>query len=119
MSASAPSPSVATIHHWIDGKPFDGPFVRCGDVFNPSTGAVSAHVAFASEPDLDRCVASAKAALPGWAATPPLRRARVMFRFRQLLEAASEEIAATISREHGKTLADARGEAIRGMEVVE
>ncbi|MFP5306783.1 MAG: CoA-acylating methylmalonate-semialdehyde dehydrogenase, partial [Gammaproteobacteria bacterium] len=120
MSASAQSTlPVPTIAHWIGGKAVTGAGARAGDVFDPSTGAVSARVPFASAAELDACVAAAKAALPAWAATPPLRRARVLFRFRQLLEQASDEIAAAISREHGKTLADARGEVVRGLEVVE
>ncbi|HKY92467.1 MAG TPA: aldehyde dehydrogenase family protein, partial [Nevskiaceae bacterium] len=119
MSAPAPAPTVSTITHWIDGAPCVGNSARAGDVFNPATGAVSAKVAFASDADLDRCVASSKAALPAWAGTPPLRRARVLFKFRQLLEAATDEIAAAISREHGKTLPDAKGEVVRGLEVVE
>ncbi|MES0874301.1 CoA-acylating methylmalonate-semialdehyde dehydrogenase [Sinimarinibacterium thermocellulolyticum] len=111
--------AAETLSHWIGGAAVAGTSGRWGEVFNPSTGEVTARVPFASVEELDRCVASAKAAAPAWAATPPLRRARVLFRYRQLLEAASEELAQTISREHGKTLADARGEIVRGLEVVE
>nr|WP_240433467.1 CoA-acylating methylmalonate-semialdehyde dehydrogenase [Solimonas sp. K1W22B-7] len=103
----------------MGGKTVTGPLIRTGDVYNPSTGAVSARVPYASAEELDACVATAKAAFADWAATPALRRARVLFRFRQLLEAATDEIAAVISSEHGKTLADARGEIVRGLEVVE
>jgi malonate-semialdehyde dehydrogenase (acetylating)/methylmalonate-semialdehyde dehydrogenase len=92
---------------------------RAGDVFDPSTGKVTAKVPFASTAELENCVRIAKEAFPAWAATPPLRRARVMFRFRDLLDGALDEIAQAISREHGKTLSDARGEAMRGLEVVE
>jgi malonate-semialdehyde dehydrogenase (acetylating)/methylmalonate-semialdehyde dehydrogenase len=88
-------------------------------VFDPSTGRVTARVPFASKEELDECVRTAQAAFKSWATTPPLRRARVMFRFRELLERATDEIAEAISREHGKTLSDARGEIIRGLEVVE
>ena len=107
------------VSHWVDGKPVPSADGRTGDVYNPSTGLVTARVPYASPDELDACVASAKAAFPSWAATSPIRRTRVLFRFRQLLEAAGDEIAAAISSEHGKTLADARGEVVRGMEVVE
>jgi malonate-semialdehyde dehydrogenase (acetylating)/methylmalonate-semialdehyde dehydrogenase len=120
MTVSAPaSIAVTTVPHWIGGKPVTPAVGRGGDVYNPSTGLVSARVPHASAAELDACVANAKAAYAGWAATPPLRRARVLFRFRQLLEAASDELAAIISSEHGKTLSDARGEITRGLEVVE
>jgi len=120
MSATAQlSAALPTVSHWIGGQAVAGPLSRAGDVYNPSTGGITARVPFASAEELDACVAVAKAAFPAWAATPPLRRARVLFRFRQLLEAASDELAAAISREHGKTLSDARGEIVRGMEVVE
>jgi malonate-semialdehyde dehydrogenase (acetylating) / methylmalonate-semialdehyde dehydrogenase len=119
---STPMPKAAAIMavpHWIGGKAVAGASAREGDVFNPATGGVTARVPFASAAELDQCVQVAKNALPRWAATPPLQRARVMFRYRHLLEAASDRIAATITREHGKTLSDARGEAVRGLEVVE
>jgi malonate-semialdehyde dehydrogenase (acetylating)/methylmalonate-semialdehyde dehydrogenase len=111
--------TVPSIPHWVGGKAVAGTSSRAGDVFDPSTGLVSAKVPFASAAELDACVATAKVAFKSWAGTPPVRRARVMFRFRQLLESASDEIAAAISREHGKTLSDARGEVVRGLEVVE
>ena len=115
MTATAVKQAAVTaVSHWIDGAETAGTSGRMGDVFNPSTGEVAAQVPFASLEELDRCVASAKAASAAWAATPPLRRARVLFRYRQLLEEASEELAQTISREHGKTVADARGEIVRG-----
>jgi malonate-semialdehyde dehydrogenase (acetylating)/methylmalonate-semialdehyde dehydrogenase len=110
---------IAAIPHWIGGKAVAGAATRHGDVFNPATGAVTAQVPFASAAELDQCVQVAKAALPRWAATPPLQRARVMFRYRQLLEANADRIAETITSEHGKTVSDARGELIRGLEVVE
>src|SRR5687768_18508750 len=120
MSASARSTSsVASVPHWIGGKAVPGAQGRTGDVFDPSTGRVAARVPFASVEELDACIRTAQAALPGWSTMPPLRRARVMFRFRDLLDKASGEIAEAISREHGKTLSDARGEVVRGMEVVE
>lgn len=120
MSASAQSnlASVPTVPHWIGGKAV-ATQGRSGDVYNPSTGLVTARVPFASAEELDQCVQVARAAFPGWANTPPLRRARVLFKFRQLLEAASDELAHAISAEHGKTVSDARGEVVRGLEVVE
>lgn len=120
MSVSARSvSSILSIPHWIGGEAFTGSTVRAGDVYDPSSGQVRAKLPFASLDDLNTCVRSAKEAFPAWAATPPLRRARVMFRFRELLESASDEIALAISREHGKTIADAKGEIARGLEVVE
>jgi malonate-semialdehyde dehydrogenase (acetylating)/methylmalonate-semialdehyde dehydrogenase len=120
MSASARSiASTPSIPHWIGGKATLGAQARAADVFDPSTGRVAARVPFATLEELDACVRTAQAAFPSWSAMPPLRRARVMFRFRELLERASDEVAEAISREHGKTLSDARGEVTRGLEVVE
>ncbi|MGH2670335.1 MAG: aldehyde dehydrogenase family protein, partial [bacterium] len=83
MPASAQSNlALATVSHWIGGKAVAGPLSRAGDVYNPSTGCVTARVPFASAEELDACVKVAKAAFPAWAATPPLRRARILFRFR-------------------------------------
>jgi malonate-semialdehyde dehydrogenase (acetylating)/methylmalonate-semialdehyde dehydrogenase len=120
MSASARTTAPDSwVHHWIGGQATAGARTRAGDVFDPSTGQVTARVPFASTEELDTCVRTAQAAFPAWAAMPPLRRARVMFRFRDLLDRASDELAEAISREHGKTLGDARGEIVRGQEVVE
>ncbi len=107
------------LHHFIDGRPVAGAGGRFGEVFNPATGEVSAHVPFAGAAKVDAAVAAASAALPGWAATPPAERARVMFRFRELVDAHQGEIAGLITAEHGKTLADAKGSLTRGLEVVE
>ena len=106
------------ISHWIDGKnvSVDG---RTGDVFNPATGEVQAQVALADEAMVNKAVASSLAAFPDWAATTPLRRARVMFKFRELLEDNLKEFAAIVTAEHGKVLSDAEGSIIRGLEVVE
>ncbi len=92
---------------------------RSGDVFNPSTGQVIARVSFATAEETGQVVEAAAAALPVWAATPVVDRARLMFRFRALLEKNFEELAALVTREHGKTLAEARAEVNRGIEVVE
>lgn len=109
------------VPHWIGGDPIRAATeqVCTGEIFDPSTGQVSARVSFASEKQIDECVATARAAFSGWASTPPIRRARVLFRFRDLLDAATDELAAMISREHGKTIENARGEVVRGLEVVE
>ena len=110
---------VAEVPHWIGGRAVTGTSGRSGPVFDPSTGGVTARVPFASAEELNACVKTARAAYPRWAALPPLQRARVMFRYRQLLENASDRLAAAITREHGKTISDARGEVTRGLEVVE
>lgn len=90
-----------------------------GTVFNPSLGEPIATVPFAGPADVDRAVKAAQEAFPAWAATPPSERARIMFRYRDLIERHYDEIAALISREHGKTLAESRGDLFRGLEVVE
>jgi malonate-semialdehyde dehydrogenase (acetylating)/methylmalonate-semialdehyde dehydrogenase len=113
------SASVTTLHHFIDGAATPGGSNRFGDVYNPATGKVSARVPFATTAEVDQAVRSAHAAFPAWAATPPAQRARVLFRFRDLVEAHTDELASMVSREHGKTLEDARGEVQRGAEVVE
>jgi malonate-semialdehyde dehydrogenase (acetylating)/methylmalonate-semialdehyde dehydrogenase len=108
-----------TIAHWVDGKPWDGAGTRSLEVFDPARGEAQARVRLASAADVDRAVRSAEAAARGWGATPLGRRARVLFAFRELLERRRGEVAECITREHGKTLADARGEVSRGQEVVE
>jgi malonate-semialdehyde dehydrogenase (acetylating)/methylmalonate-semialdehyde dehydrogenase len=108
-----------TIQHFIAGKGFAGSGARHGDVFNPATGEVARRVALGGLAEVDAAVHAAKAAFPDWAATPPLTRARVMFKFRELLERHADELAGLITAEHGKVLSDAKGEVTRGMEVVE
>ncbi len=111
---------VVDIGHFIGGRLVPpAPGCRCADVFNPATGAVAARVGLADATTVDAAVASAAAAFPAWSQLSPLRRARVMFRFRDLLEANRARLAALITREHGKVLADADGEVTRGIEVVE
>ncbi|ODS62353.1 MAG: methylmalonate-semialdehyde dehydrogenase (acylating) [Arenimonas sp. SCN 70-307] len=107
------------IPHFIHGQPSDGGSGRWGEVYDPATGAVQAQVALASADDVSAAVAAAQAAFPAWAATTPLARARILFRYKALLEEHADEIAAAITAEHGKVLADARGELTRGLEVVE
>ena len=110
---------MTDLGHYIDGKRVAGASGRSGEVFNPATGEVARRVAFADAAEVDRAVEAAAAAFPQWAATPPLGRARVLFKFRDLLERESEALARLISAEHGKVLSDAKGEVTRGLEVVE
>jgi malonate-semialdehyde dehydrogenase (acetylating)/methylmalonate-semialdehyde dehydrogenase len=105
--------------HFIAGRSVSGESGRHGDVFNPSLGEVKATVALASAAEVDRAVAAAKAAQPAWAAVNPQRRARVMFQFKALVEANMDELARLLSEEHGKVIADAKGDIQRGLEVIE
>jgi malonate-semialdehyde dehydrogenase (acetylating) / methylmalonate-semialdehyde dehydrogenase len=107
------------IGHFIDGRVVAGEGKRHGEVFNPATGEVDAQVAFASAADLDAAVKSAAAAQPGWAATNPQRRARVLMKFVDLLNQNMQPLAELMSREHGKTVADSAGDITRGLEVAE
>ena len=109
----------ANLPHFINGEDVAGDSGRFGDVFNPATGNVTGRVPLASKQEVETAIASAQAAFPGWAATTPLNRARVLFKFKQLLEANADDIAMAITSEHGKVLSDARGELTRGIEVVE
>jgi len=108
-----------TLHHYIDGKIVEGKSGRQGDVFNPATGDITAAVSLASVEEVQAAIDSCARALPSWAATPPARRAQVMFKFRDLLMTHTDELAELLSAEHGKTLPDAKGELGRGIEVVE
>ncbi len=107
------------IAHYISGKSVKGQGTRYADVFDPNTGKVQARVQLATAADLAAAVDSAKAAQPGWAATNPQRRARVMFEFKRLLEASMDELARMLSSEHGKVIADSKGDIQRGLEVIE
>jgi len=107
------------IGHFIGGTQVAGTSGKYGDVFNPASGEVQARVALANAAEVDRVIAVANAAFPAWAATPPLRRSRVMFKLRDLLERDRKELSAIITSEHGKVLSDADGEVQRGLEVVE
>jgi malonate-semialdehyde dehydrogenase (acetylating)/methylmalonate-semialdehyde dehydrogenase len=107
------------IGHFIGGRPFASGSGRRSDVFDPATGKVGAQVALAGPAELNAAVAAAHAAFPAWSATPPLRRARVMFKFKELMERHAGQLAALITAEHGKVLSDALGEVARGIEVVE
>ncbi len=92
---------------------------RRGDVYNPSTGSVQASVPFCTDDEIDRAVQSAHDAQPAWGETPAVERARILFRFRELLVSKCDELAALVTREHGKTAAEARAEMQRGIEMVE
>ena len=108
-----------TYSHFFAGRAQAGTSGRFSDVFNPSQGTVAAQVPLADSAELDAAVQAAAAAFPAWAAVNPQRRARVMFAFKNLLEANMDELAALLSSEHGKVLADARGDIQRGLEVIE
>ena len=107
------------IGHWIDGKDVKGGSGRYSDIYNPATGEVQARVALTNPDELKAAVASAARAQVGWAATNPQRRARVMMKFGQLINDNMDMLAELVSREHGKTLPDARGDVQRGLEVIE
>ncbi len=105
--------------HFIDGKRTPGTSGRFADVFNPATGEVQSRVPLASAAELAAAVDGAKAAQPGWAATNPQRRARVLMKFVALLNRDMDKLAEALSREHGKTFPDAKGDVVRGLEVAE
>ncbi|MEO5808000.1 CoA-acylating methylmalonate-semialdehyde dehydrogenase [Devosia sp.] len=110
---------MRTIGHFIDGVETTGNSAEFQDVFNPATGEVQARVALATQADLNAAVASAAAAQPKWAATNPQRRARVFFNFVALINRDMDKLAELLSREHGKTIEDAKGDIVRGLEVAE
>ena len=110
---------VTNIPLWINGKAVAATSTRAGDVTNPATGAVSGRVPLCNEADVDTAVKAAQAAFPGWRDTPPLRRARILMKYRELIDAHRDELARLITLEHGKTLSDAGGSVQRGLEVVE
>ncbi len=110
---------VRELEHWIGGRAVAGTSGRFGEVFHPASGQVQARVPLATDAEVDAAVQAAAKAFPAWSAQPPLRRARVLFRFREIFEQRLDEVAACLTREHGKVNSDARGEATRGLEVVE
>lgn len=107
------------VHHFIDGKQLTGKSGRFGDIYNPNTGEVQARVQLATDAELGAAVDSAKAAFPAWSMMNPQRRARVMFEFKRLLEANINDLAELLSAEHGKVVADSKGDVQRGIDVVE
>ncbi|MEU6586964.1 CoA-acylating methylmalonate-semialdehyde dehydrogenase [Nocardia sp. NPDC046763] len=110
---------MQTIAHWLDGKSFTGSSTATAPVTNPATGVVTGQVALASAADVRTVIESAVAAFPAWRDASLAKRTQVLFRFRELLNERKEELAALITSEHGKVLADALGEVTRGLEVVE
>lgn len=110
---------MTELTHFINGKHVKGTSGRFADVFNPATGEVQAKAPLASKAEVDAAVEGAKAVQPAWAATNPQRRARVMMRFVELLNRDMDKLAEAVSREHGKTLPDAKGDIQRGLEVAE
>ena len=111
--------TVTSIAHFISGQTTAGTSTRVQDVFNPATGEVTGRVSLANVQDVAKAVASAQAAFPAWADTPPLRRARVMFKYLELLNQNRDTLARMITAEHGKVFTDAQGEVTRGIDIVE
>ena len=111
--------TISEIGHYINGNRTSGARDRVQDVYNPATGDVTGQVALATADDVGAAVAAAKAAFPAWAETPPIRRARIMNRFLNLLNEHKDDLARAITAEHGKVFTDARGEVERGIDIVE
>ena len=119
---TAPVPaftSATEVAHFIGGRHVSGGSGRRQNVYNPTTGAVARQVALASADEVTAAVAAAQAALTGWADTPPIRRARVMFKFLELMNLHRDTLAAMITAEHGKVFTDAQGEVSRGIDIIE
>src|SRR5215470_7949850 len=116
--ASGRSPMIE-YGHFIGGKQIKGASGRAGDVFQPMTGEVRARVAYAAPAEVAAAVENAKAAQPAWAATNPQRRARVLMKFIELVARDNDKLADCLAREYGKTIADAKGDIQRGVEVAE
>jgi len=110
---------MKTIHHFVNGSIFEGKSKRTSDVYNPATGEITAKVSLASKQDVDDVVNIASAAFTSWSNTPPLQRARILFKFKELIEQNSDELTKAIVSEHGKVYNDAKGSLTRGLEVVE
>ncbi len=118
-SRAAREREPAVVPLWIGGQRVEPCTERFGEVTNPATGAVIRRVPLCGAEDVERAVAAARAAFPGWRGTTPLRRARILTRFRELMEAHRDELTRLVTEEHGKTLADAAGSVQRGIEVIE
>jgi malonate-semialdehyde dehydrogenase (acetylating) / methylmalonate-semialdehyde dehydrogenase len=119
MGATEAFTATTTVGHWIAGERVASSSGREQAVFNPATGAVARQVALASKAEVHAAVAAAQAAFPAWADTPPIRRARVMLKFLELMNQHRDTIAAMITAEHGKVFSDAQGEVTRGIDIVE
>ncbi|CAM2157517.1 Malonate-semialdehyde dehydrogenase [Pararobbsia alpina] len=117
--AAAPFTDTADVAHFIQGAAARGAARRTQPVFNPATGEEARTLVLGEVSDVEAAVASARAAFPKWADTPPIRRARVMFRFLELMNQHRDELAAIITAEHGKVFSDAQGEVARGIDVIE
>lgn len=115
------TPTIAPpeIAHYIHGQRQTGASLRTQAVYNPATGSVSSQVRLGNAADVDAAVASAEAAFPKWADTPPIRRARIMYKFLELLNQNTDALARIITAEHGKVFTDAQGEVARGIDIVE
>src|SRR6202012_3037728 len=111
--------SMKEYGHFINGQIAKGASGRFGDVFNPATGEVQARVALASRAEMRKAVETALKVFPEWSSVNPQRRARVMFNFKSLVERDMDKLARILSDEHGKVLADSRGDIQRGLEVIE
>lgn len=116
---NARHPAVTDIPHYVAGARFAGTATRSQAVTNPATGAVTGNVPLANASDVDAAVAAAQAAFPAWSDTPPIRRARVMFKFLELVNQHKDELAHAITAEHGKVFTDAQGEVARGIDIIE
>ena len=110
---------MKTIQHFVGGKTYPGSSRRIGKIYNPATGEQSAQVKLASTEDVNKAIDNAKKVFESWSNTPPLQRARVMFKFKELIEKNSDELTKIIVSEHGKVYEDAKGSLTRGLEVVE
>ena len=110
---------MKTIGHWIDGKTYDRPAERSGDVYNPATGEVQAKVAFATPAVVDEAVESAHRTFQTWRSVSIAKRTKILFAFRQLVDKHQKELAHLLTLEHGKVTGDALGEVNRGLEVIE
>ena len=118
-TATLPAQSIETVPYLSAGQWKTSAGTRAGDVYNPSTGKIIGRIPFSPKAEVDAVIEGAHAALPAWAETPVVERARILFKFRELIVKNFEELAKTVTREHGKTAVEARASVQRGMEVVE
>ncbi len=119
MNIDAPQNQSREVHNFIAGKTAHSDARRMQDIYNPATGEISGRVSLSSAAEVDAAAAAGKAAFPAWSNTPPIRRARVMNKFLELVRAHKDDLAALITAEHGKVFSDARGEVERGIDVIE
>ena len=119
MTTTDVAAGLRNVNHWIGGQQRASDSGRSSAVWNPATGEVQAAVALASAEEVDQAVATARSAFPDWRATPLSRRAEILFKVRELVDANRRRIAEMITLEHGKTIADSLGEVARGLENIE